>query len=134
MDEWRLLRAGARLTQRTASCPCSLLAAWPILLFLAETKPRAKLVVKRAPGSSVFLRTAGAGKGKAEGTALVASPHTLRSESSSKARILHEPEKGRGAACSKPGELRTAVRMSGVNHRRPMVSGLSWWEEFEGRL
>ena len=43
---------------------------------------------------------------------LSTSPNTLRSESSSKARILHEPEKGRGAACSKPNELRT-IRVNG---------------------
>lgn len=45
--------------------------------------------------------------GWGEDTALFASPCTLRSEFSSKSKILHGPEKGGGVTGSEPGELRS---------------------------
>ena len=51
---------------------------------------------------------------------LFVSPHTLRSEFSSMPRILHEPEKGCGASCSKPSDFRSIVR------REPQKGNSVW--------
>ena len=72
--------------------------------------PWAKLVVPNAPGSYISSRTCWSKKKKRGDMMVFVSPHTLRSEFSSPPRILHEPEKGCGASCSKPSELRSIVR------------------------
>ena len=82
--------------------------------------PWAKLVVPNAPGSCVFSRTCWSKKRERGHMMLFVSPHTLRSEFSSTPRILHEPEKGCGASCSKPSDLRSIVR------REPQKGSSVW--------
>ena len=99
----------------------------PASCWLPAHPPWAKLEVPNAPGSCVSSRTCWSKKRERGDMTLFVSSHTLRSKFSSTPRILHEPEKGCGASCSKPSEFRSIVK------REPQ-KGNSIWLILWGRV